>query len=157
MRAPEALTHLRRAAEIAGLDPEAAGLPESRHVVVDGFRLHVLDWGGSGPTLLLLHGGALTAHTWDLVCVALGDRYRRVALDQRGHGDSEWSPELDYGTDAYVRDLDGLAGELELDRAVVVGQSLGAINGLACATRGPKWLAGLVMVDAGPWVRRDGA
>jgi esterase len=157
MQPAEDLAHLRRAAQIAGLDPGAAVLPESRHVVVDGFRLHLLDWGGSGPALVLLHGGALTAHTWDLVCLALRERYRCVAVDQRGHGDSEWSPELDYGADAYVKDIEGLARELGLERAVLVGQSLGAINGLTCAAREPDWLAGLVMVDAGPWVRSDGA
>jgi pimeloyl-ACP methyl ester carboxylesterase len=157
MQPAEDLAHLRRAAQIAGLNPEGAALPESRHVVVDGFRLHLLDWGGSGPPLLLLHGGALTAHTWDLVCLVLRDRYHCIAVDQRGHGDSEWSPGLDYGSDAYVRDIEGLARELGLDRAVIVGQSLGAINGLTCAARRPDWLAGLVMVDAGPWVRPDGA
>jgi esterase len=151
------LDHLRRAAAIAGLDPAGAGLPESRHVVVDGFRLHVLDWGGDGRPLLFLHGGALTAHTWDLVCLALRGRYRCVAVDQRGHGDSEWSPQLDYGTSAHVRDIAGLVERLELDNPVLVGQSLGAINGLAYAARHPDRLAALVMVDAGPWVQRRGA
>jgi esterase len=155
--AAEELEHLRRAARMAGLDPASARLPRARHVVVDGFRLHALDWGGSGAPLLLLHGGALTAHTWDLVCLALGQRYRCIALDQRGHGDSEWSPQLEYGVDAHVRDITGLVEALRLERTVIVGQSLGAVNGLGCAAREPKWLAGLVMVDAGPWVRDEGA
>jgi len=154
---PTELEHLRRAAAIAGLDPGGASLPESRHVVVDGFRLHVLDWGGAGPPLLFLHGGALTAHSWDLVCLALRERHRCLAVDQRGHGDSEWSPGLDYGTDAHVRDLAGLIDRLGLDRPILVGQSLGAINALAYAARQPHNPAALVMVDAGPWVQRSGA
>jgi esterase len=151
------LEHLRRAAAVAGLDPAGASLPESAHLVVDGFRLHVLDWGGAGPPLLFLHGGALTAHSWDLVCLAMCKRHRCLAVDQRGHGDSEWSPGLDYGTDAYVRDLAGLIDRLELHRPILVGQSLGAVNGLAYAARNPDTLAGLVMVDAGPWVQHSGA
>jgi esterase len=150
------LEHLRRAAAVAGVDPAGAALPQSRHLVVDGFRLHVLDWGGAGQPLLFLHGGALTAHSWDLVCLALRERHRCVAVDQRGHGDSEWSPGLDYGTDAHVRDIAGLIERLELERPILVGQSLGAINGLAYAARHPGRLSGLVMVDAGPWVQRRG-
>jgi esterase len=132
-------------------------IAESHHAVVDGFRLHYLDWGGSGPDILFLHGGALTAHSWHEVCLALRDRYRCVALDQRGHGDSEWSPALDYGTDAHVRDLVGLTTQLGLDRFVLVGQSLGAVNGLTFAARHGERLAGLAMIDAGPWVRLEGA
>jgi pimeloyl-ACP methyl ester carboxylesterase len=131
--------------------------PDSRHVVVGGFRLHLLDWGGSGPVLLLLHGGALTAHTWDPVCLALHGRYRCIAPDLRGHGDSEWSPELDYGIDAHAHDVAGLVDQLGLQRVVVVGQSLGAMTGLAYAALAPARVAGLVMVDAAPWVQRDGA
>jgi pimeloyl-ACP methyl ester carboxylesterase len=130
---------------------------DSRHLVVGGFRLHLLDWGGDGPALLLLHGGALTAHTWDPVCGSLRDRYRCLALDQRGHGDSEWSPGLDYGIDAHVRDIAGLIDELDLQRLVVVGQSLGAVNGLTYAATYPDTVAGLVMIDAGPWVQTSGA
>jgi esterase len=130
---------------------------EGRHLVIDGFRLHMLDWGGDGPALLLLHGGALTAHTWDPVCQSLRDRYRCLALDQRGHGDSEWSPELDYSIDAYVRDLAGLVESLDLQQLVVVGQSLGAVNALTYSARHPDKVAGLVMIDAGPWVQREGA
>jgi esterase len=130
---------------------------DSRHLVVEGFRLHFLDWGGEGPALLLLHGGALTAHTWDPVCAALRDRFRCVALDQRGHGDSEWSPELDYGIDAHVRDVAGLVDRLKLDQPIVVGQSLGAVNGLAFAARHPERVRALAMIDAGPWIQSAGA
>jgi esterase len=151
------LEHLRGAAAIAGLDPARASLPQSRHLVVDGFRLHVLDWGGAGHPLLFLHGGALSAHSWDLVCLALRDRFRCVAVDQRGHGDSEWSPGLDYATDAYVRDIAGLIDRLELERPILIGQSLGAVNALVYAARHRDRLAGLVMVDAGPWVQHNGA
>ena len=131
--------------------------PCDRHVVVDGFRLHLLDWGGDGPALLFLHGGALTAHTWDFVCRELRDRHRCLALDQRGHGDSEWSPELDYGVDAHVRDIAGVVAALGLEGPVLIGQSLGAINALGVAAAHPDLPAAIVLVDAAPWVQPDGA
>jgi esterase len=132
-------------------------LPDGRHAVVEGFRLHYLDWGGDGVPIVFLHGGALTAHSWDLVCQALRDRFRCIAVDQRGHGDSEWSPELDYSIEAHVRDVAGVADQLELGRFLVVGQSLGAMNGLALAARHPDRLAGLAMIDAAPHMTGGGA
>jgi pimeloyl-ACP methyl ester carboxylesterase len=74
-QAGEALAHLRLASEIAGLDVSDVVTPTDRHLVVDGLRLHCLDWGRHDrPPLLFLHGGRLTAHTWDLVCLALCSR-----------------------------------------------------------------------------------
>src|SRR5262245_49859397 len=56
-------------------------------------RFHYLDWGTRGrPPMVFLHGGGLNVHTWDLVCAALKPERHCIALDQRGHGDSEWSP-----------------------------------------------------------------
>ena len=57
---------------------------------------------------MFLHGGGLSAHTWDIVCLALREEYRCYALDLRGHGDSEWSPALDYSLGAHLRDLEAL-------------------------------------------------
>lgn len=91
-RAGEALAHLRLASGIAGLDVSEFVVPTDRHLVVDGLRLHCLDWsqpaspaGHDRPSLLFLHGGRLTAHTWDLVCLTLRSCFRCVAMDQRGH------------------------------------------------------------------------
>jgi esterase len=147
------LEHLRLAAELAGLDRLEVTLPEERDVVLGGIRLHYLDWGGSGGQLLFLHGGGLTAHTWDLVCLALRGNSRCVALDQRGHGDSEWSPGLEYDTAAHVRDLEALIRHLGLERPVLVGQSMGALNALSYAADHADSLAGLVIVDMTPDVR----
>jgi pimeloyl-ACP methyl ester carboxylesterase len=116
--------------------------------------LHYLDWGTDGrPPILFLHGGGLTAHTWDLVCLALRHSHRCLALDQRGHGDSGWSPHGDYGPEAFVSDIEALVDHLELDRPVLVGQSLGGINALSYAVRHADELTALVVVDAGPQVR----
>jgi pimeloyl-ACP methyl ester carboxylesterase len=153
----EALAHLRLASDVAGLDVEELALPVERDIVTGGIRLHYLDWGSSDrAALLFLHGGALTAHTWDLVCLALRGDFHCVALDLRGHGDSEWSPTLDYGPDAHARDIGGVIEQLELRRPVLIGQSLGGLSAMIYAARAPDQPAGIAMVDVGPNVQSSG-
>jgi esterase len=158
LAAAEQLEHLRLAAQVAGLAEPEIALPGDRDVVLGGLRLHYVDWGTQGcPAVLFLHGGGLTARTWDLVCVALRAHRHCIALDQRGHGDSEWSPGLDYETDAHVRDLEALVGHLGLERPVLVGQSMGALNALTYAARHSDSLTGLVLVDMTPDLQMKGA
>ena len=162
MLAPaDALEHLRLACRIAGVNVPEVSLPREHDLVLGGMRLHCLDWpgpsGAGRPPIVFLHGGGLTAHTWDLVCLALHDECRCLAPDQRGHGDSGWSPTLDYAPDAHVRDLDALIAHLRLGSPVLVGQSMGGMNALAYAARPRARLAGLVLVDVGPDIRWDGA
>src|SRR5947209_10106848 len=81
-----------------GLQPPAFVPPADRYVELNGLPFHYLDWGNPQlPPLLLLHGGGLTAHTWDMSALLLRDRYHLIALDQRGHGDSGWTPEAQLG------------------------------------------------------------
>jgi esterase len=127
---------------------------EERDCVVNGLRVHYLDWGGPPErSLLFLHGGALTAHTWDAVCETMCSRWRCIALDQRGHGESEWSPAMDYGLRAHVGDIAAFVDALALDQPVLVGQSMGAMNALAYAARYPERTGALVLVDVGATIR----
>lgn len=122
-----------------------------------GLRLHYLDWGGAGSrALLFLHGGGLTAHTWDAVCGALREDHRCVALDLRGHGDSEWSADGAYALDDHAADVAATLEHLGLGRFVLVGMSLGGANALAWAAQHSRRLAGLVLVDVGPETRSEG-
>jgi esterase len=149
--------HLQMAATTAGLALPEIVLPDSHHVLLGRMRFHYLDWGIAGrPPIVFLHGGGLNAHTWDLVCASLRRERHCLALDQRGHGESEWSPEMDYRTESHVADLDAFVGRLGLERFVLVGMSLGGVNGLAWAGRHSDRLAGLVLVDIGPEVRTEG-
>jgi esterase len=152
MDTAQEIEQLKLAAEISGLQPPQVILPESGNRVVEDFRLHYLDWGhqGAGGTILFLHGGGLNAHTWDVVSLMLRERYRCVALDQRGHGDSEWSPGSDYGMQSHLRDIEGFVGQLKLRRPVLVGQSMGGINAINYAGRHSAEMAALVVVDVGP-------
>src|SRR5271166_1292746 len=150
--------HLKTTAVRAGFSFDKVVLPEERRVAVNGLGFRYLDWGTKGlRPILLLHGGALTAHTWDLCCLALRDEFHCMALDQRGHGDSDWAPDADYSIAAQREDVKGFAEAIGLDQFVLVGMSMGAINGLAYAVAYPETLSALVLIDAGPNVRRPGS
>ncbi|MBM3685132.1 MAG: alpha/beta hydrolase [Actinobacteria bacterium] len=130
----------------------------SRNTVVRGQRFHFSEWGVPGrPQLLLLHGGNQSAHSWDLVSLHLADRFHVFALDQRGHGDSEWSRELDYSLDAMVADAEAFVAAVGLDRPVVLGHSMGGRVTLTLALRRPDLARALVVVDVGPEVSEAGA
>lgn len=123
-------------------------------IVVGGLRLHYLVRGADrSGRIVFLHGGGLSARTWDHVCGSLESRYQCLALDLRGHGDSEWSPSMDYGLDTHVRDLAGFIEELALDEFVLVGQSLGGHAAIRYASDHSDRLAGLVVVDTTPFTR----
>jgi esterase len=150
--------HLQSTSVRAGFNFDEVVLPDERHAAVNDLRFCYLDWGTPGKRpILFLHGGALTAHTWDLCCLALRDDFRCIALDQRGHGDSDWAPDANYSIAAQRDDIKGFAEAIGLGQFVLVGMSMGAINGLAYAIAHPETLSALVLIDAGPNVRRPGS
>ncbi|MFJ4657028.1 alpha/beta fold hydrolase [Nocardia sp. NPDC088792] len=115
-----------------------------------GCRLHGLDWGGTGPAVLLLHGGRLTAHTWDFVCLGLRGEARLVALDLRGHGDSGWSD--DYRIATMAEDVLAAADHLGFDRVRLVGMSLGGVVAAHIAGTHPDRVERLALIDVAPGV-----
>ena len=111
--------HLQSTSVRAGFNFAEVPLPEERHAQVNGLRFRYLDWGTEGKRpILFLHGGALTAHTWDLCCLALRDDFHCLALDQRGHGDSDWAPDADYTLSAQRDDIKGFAEALDSGSAI---------------------------------------
>ena len=150
------IDQLRAVTEIAGLKPSKIVMPEDHHTIVGAMRFHYLDWGGNGHPILFLHGGGINAHTWDVVCLMLRERYHCIALDQRGHGDSEWSPAIDYGVATQVGDVEGFIEKLGLANPVLVGQSMGGLNSIAYAIRHSAKMKGLVVVDVGPEINSAG-
>jgi esterase len=157
MEKTEELAMFLTALKIADLRPRAVELPDDQQVIVGTTRFHYLDWGGSGTPILFLHGGGINAHTWDCVAVMLRDRFRCVALDQRGHGDSEWSPVVDYRIATQVGDIEGFVAALGLERPIVVGQSMGGLNSIAYATRPSDRMRAMVIVDVAPEISAAGA
>ena len=131
--------------------------PRDREVSANGLRFHYLDWGNEGKeTLIFLHGGLQQGHSWDFVALSLAADYRVLALDARGHGDSQWAPDGDYSLDAHLRDLDGLVDVLGLEQFILVGHSMGGRNGYAFASLRPEKVKALVIVDTGPEFRPQG-
>lgn len=153
----EERAQLELALRVAGLSVAPLVLPESRAVAVQGLRLHYLDWAGpAARPVVFLHGGGLNAHTWDLVCAVLASEFRCLALDQRGHGDSDWSTQGDYAFETQARDLAEFVDRLGLARVALVGMSMGGINALLYAAAHPERVAALALIDVGPDVQAAG-
>lgn len=157
MTREEELEHLALAAQISGVEVEIV-LPEARELATPQIRLHYLDWGTAGRRpIVFLHGAALNAHTWDVVCLALRKQYHCVAVDQRGHGESAWAEDADYTGDAHRGDIEALVNHMGLDQFVLVGHSMGGFNAFHYAFHHSHRLAALVLVDAGPSLLTKGA
>lgn len=114
-----------------------------------GVGLAGVDFGGEGPAILLLHGLAGYAGEWSETASWLSKRARVVALDARGHGNSERFP-ADVSPAAHAADAAFALERLALGRVVVVGQSFGGLTALLLAAEHPDLVRGLVMVEAGP-------
>ncbi len=116
--------------------------------------LHALHFGTPGnPALVLLHGGGANAHWWDHVAPALAERFHVVALDFRGHGDSDWPDALEPG--AFERDLEALLAHLGRSDVHLVGHSMGGHVALAHAARHPETRAVCAIDPARGATRRD--
>lgn len=125
--------------------------PTSHRIAgADGLHLHVLEWSREGVPLVLVHGFGNDAHIWDDLAPTLAPYYRTLALDLRGHGDSDHDPEGRYDYPNHVSDLEAATSALGIDRLVLVGHSLGGRVSMLFAGRHPDRMAGLVIVDSGP-------
>ena len=116
-------------------------------------RLRATRWPGQGTPVLLLHGLASTRHIWDLVVPGLAG-LPVLALDQRGHGDSE-RPEGPYDGDTVVADALTALDAVGLSRVVVVGHSWGAWTALRLAAAAASRVLAVVCVDGGATRMRD--
>ena len=125
----------------------------SRNVVLRHRRFHLLEWGEpSAPPLILLHGGHQSAHSWDLVSLSLADRYHIFALDQRGHGDSEWSRDGDYASVSMAEDVLAFVEAESVVDPIVFGHSMGGMVTLNLLRLAPALPRAAVIIDIGPEV-----
>lgn len=125
-----------------------------------GLRFHYRDWPAAkpgAPDLVLLHGFTGHARSWDAFAAAMTDRYRVLALDQRGHGETQWAAPDAYGTTEMVADLQAFVRALGLRQYALVGLSMGGMVALHYAGGRPVELARLVIVDIGPAIVAGGA
>ena len=133
--------------------------PMHRWVASGGVTIAGDSWGDSfGPLVILLHGGGQTRHAWHGTGEKLGAAgYHAVAIDARGHGDSDWAPDGVYGQDSMVEDLIAVIAALGSRRPVLVGASMGGGTCLVAVGEGRVDATALVLVDIAPQVEAAGA
>jgi esterase len=151
---------MRACAEAIGLDAPEYVQPVDRHVTLNGLEFHYLDWGNEYlPPLVLLHGGGLTAHTWDMACLLLRQHFHCIALDMRGHGDTGWTPEDRLGEDngeLMVADTAAFIDHLGYAQVILCGMSMGGMNAIRYAAVHHDRIERLVIVDIAPVTMAQG-
>ena len=120
--------------------------PTHCEVCTRDITLRYVDWGGEGPTMLLFHGDMRTSRSWDAVARRLTNDYRVIALDARGHGDSDWTPR-GYRFAERVDDLAGFCEALELRQVIGVAHSTGGVVMALCAQRHPGMFSRLALME----------
>ena len=132
----------------------------SRFIDAGGLGLHYLDYDTIGeragrPSMLCVHGGAAHGHWFDYVAPFFNSRYHVRALDQRGHGESDWVDPPAYSYKDYASDLAQVADKLDLRDFVLVGHSMGGMVSLVYAATYPGRVSKLVIVDTSMKLSED--
>ena len=120
------------------------------HLLEGSPRLHYLEWNPHAPrTVILLHGSSANAWWWEPLARAIAPEYRLLALDQRGHGDSEWARPPAYSPIDYANDIARFVAHVaaNAEKPVVVGHSMGGMNVLAFARNHPESARGAMAID----------
>jgi esterase len=128
-------------------------MPENTLRFLQKEKLAYLDVGSGAQTLISLHGHMGRARYFSSLFESLKDSYRIISLEQRGHG---WSFQADdYSRKAYVDDIKLLVDELQLDKVIILGFSLGGVNAYQFAARYPEHVSGLIVDDIGAVAEDD--
>jgi pimeloyl-ACP methyl ester carboxylesterase len=129
------------------MQPEASP-STSRFVRAGGLKLNVLDYGTQGkPSALCVHGGGAHAHWYDFVAAGFNRDFHLLAIDLRGHGDSDWADPPHYSIERHAQDLDEAVAALGLERFILIGHSMGGMVSLVHAATYPGRVERLVVVD----------
>jgi len=127
--------------------------PSSERVMIGRLQLHYLDWGNAAaPALLCVHGYTSSADAFNGFARNFQDRFHIMALDVRGHGESEWSPTGAYTYHDQAGDLAAFADQLGLGQFILLGTSMGGIIAMTYAMQHGQRLRALVLNDIGPEV-----
>ena len=123
---------------------------KEKFVEVNNVRLRYLDWGTEGKLpLICLHGHSGQAHIWDEFAEAVSPYYHVYALDQRGHGGSQWASN-GYDRDRFVEDLEGFIDSLGLPSVTLVGLSMGGWHSLLYTPEHQDRVEKIIIVDIAP-------
>lgn len=132
-----------------------APLSKDRYFNSEDLKIHYLEWGDpSNTAMILLHHIGSQAHVWDNFAQNMSQEYFILAMDMRGHGDSDWAGEGKYTTEHYASDVEALVDHLGLKNIVMLGGSTGGRVALVYAAQQPKKVTHLIMEDVGA-VRPD--
>ncbi len=125
----------------------------SERVTIGGLRLHYFDWGNpAAPPLVCVHGYTSSADAFTGFARHFRDRFHIVALDVRGHGESEWSPDGGYSYRDQAGDLAAFTDRLGLDQFILLGTSMGGVIAMTYGMEHGQRLRALVLNDIGPEV-----
>lgn len=149
---------LHENAEEVGLPFDATAPPSVSRRWIEapsGNAMSALVWGDAPAELVLLHGGAQNAHTWDTVALALD--LPLVAIDLPGHGQSAWRDDKAYRPQEMADDVHHVATQLAPDASTLVGMSLGGLTALCTLAQHPDTADRLMLVDVTPGVNHEKA
>jgi len=130
--------------------------PKSDFVHVNGIRLHYLDWGGEGSTLLFLTGMGSSAYIFNKFAPRFTDKFRVLALTRRGQGDSDY-PETGYDADTLTEDIRQFMDRLNVEKAILAGHSLAGVELTHFVATYPTRVDKLIYLDALDDRRRETA
>jgi len=120
---------------------------KSDFVNINEIRLHYLDWGGKGPTLIFLPGMAASAYIFDKFAPRFNDKFHVLALTRRGHGDSD-CPETGYDADTLTEDIRQFMDHLNIEKASLAGHSLAGVELTHFAATYPNRVEKMIYLDA---------
>ena len=121
--------------------------PKSSFVNINGIRIHYLDWGGDGPALVFLTGMGCSAYIFGQFAPRFTDNFHVLALDRRGHGDSD-CPETGYDPDTLTDDLRQFLDALGIEKAILAGHSMAYVELCHFTVLYPERVLKLVFLDA---------
>mgnify|MGYP001218297980 FL=1 len=148
---------LHQSAQKIGIPFTKCWNPTDRYIELNGLKLHFLEWGNpANRSLVLLHGFAQSAHSFDFISLSLADRFHVLALDFRGHGESDWSDNEDYTRESMQKDLEDFVIKTNAAPIIIIGLSLGGTIGYKYTAANQKLVRGLVIIDVAPRLQESG-
>ncbi|WP_216828383.1 alpha/beta fold hydrolase [Alkalihalobacterium elongatum] len=124
-------------------------------IYANGLHFHMIDYGGEGEeTIICIHGLTANGRCWDAIAEKLVKHYRVMAIDLRGRGDSS-KPASGYHVNEHVKDIHAIIQQLNLEKVILVGHSLGAMIGVVFSSMYPETLSSLILIDGGEDLREE--
>jgi pimeloyl-ACP methyl ester carboxylesterase len=134
---------------VAGVSTAFAADGDSQFAKLDGARIHYKSWGKGKDALVLVHGWGCNLNHWRDQIADFSKRNRVIALDLPGHGESDKPQQLAYTIDLFANAIDAVMRDAKVERAVIVGHSMGTPVARQFYRKYPQKTLGIVIVDGG--------